>query len=277
MRGTVYRACWCRNPETGKPFHGRCPKLAKKGHGKWYARYDADGGDGKRRQPVLGPFATKKQAEEELAAALARIGGGGSAPDRSLRTGSYLDAYLAGKRRLKPRTQATEEEAFRLYWKPALAKMRLADVRDHHVSDVVAAMELINRTPPEEPSGAVSEMLRRMNAARADDERRVLPEGEARHKKSRKPLSPARIKRMYAPFRAAMNAAVATKKIAVSPCDGVELPRADKVRPLAWTPGREKAFREALDKGMRAAAAKRTLTTVQKQALWAAKDLRPVL
>ena len=56
-------------------------------------------------------------------------------------------------------------------------------------------------------------MLRRMVAARADDERRLLPEGETRHKKSRKPLSPARIERMFAPFRAAMNAAV-PKKIA---------------------------------------------------------------
>ena len=76
MRGTVYRSCWCRDPETGRPPHRRCPKLARKSHGKWYARYDADGGDGKRRQPVLGPYSTKKEAEEELAAAVARIGGG---------------------------------------------------------------------------------------------------------------------------------------------------------------------------------------------------------
>ena len=39
---------------------------------------------------------------------------------------------------------------------------------------------------------------------------------------------------MFAVFRAAMNAAV-PGKIMVSPCDGVELPRAPKVKPLAWT------------------------------------------
>ena len=50
------------------------------------------------RQPVLGPFGTRREAEEELASALARIGGGGTAPDRSLRVGDYLDSYLEGKR-----------------------------------------------------------------------------------------------------------------------------------------------------------------------------------
>ena len=57
-----------------------------------------------------------------------------------------------------------------------------------------------------------SEILRRMLAARADDDRRVLPEGEERRKKYLRPLSPSRIGRMFAPFRAAMNAAVKTGK-----------------------------------------------------------------
>ena len=71
-----------------------------------------------------------------------------------------------------------------------------------------------------------------------------------------------------------MNAAV-PGKIMVSPCGGVELPRAPKVRPLAWTAQREAAFWAALDKRMRDASAERDLTTVQKQELWAAPDLRP--
>src|SRR6266576_1283969 len=40
MRGTVYRQCWCRGPD-GKKLHGRCPQLGKRGHGKWYYRYEA--------------------------------------------------------------------------------------------------------------------------------------------------------------------------------------------------------------------------------------------
>ena len=93
-------------------------------------------------------------------------------------------------------------------------------------------MMKINRPLPD--GETPSEMLRRMLDARADDERRSLAPGEKRRKKSTKPLSAARIARAFAVLRAAMNAAV-PGKIMVSPCDGVELPRAPKVRPLAWT------------------------------------------
>ena len=120
MKGTVYRQCWCRDQETGRKLHTRCPDLKKKGHGAWYYRYDAPVAEGeKRRQPVAGPFPTRKEAEEHLAAALARVGGGGAAADRTLKVGPYLDDYLASKINLKARSRATDAEAFRLYWKPA--------------------------------------------------------------------------------------------------------------------------------------------------------------
>ena len=202
MKGTVYRQCWCRDPETGKKLHSRCPDLKKKGHGAWYYRYDAPRAEGeRRRQPVAGPFPTRKAAEEDLAAAITRIGGGGMAADRTLKVARYLDDYLASKVNLKARSRATDEEAFRLYWKPALGHMRVTDVRKRHVEEVIREMLKINRPGGERPS----EMMRRMMLARADDERRDLPDGGERHKKSAKPLSPARVARMFAPFRAAMN------------------------------------------------------------------------
>jgi integrase len=279
MRGSKpYLKCSCRDPVTRRTLGRKCPKLRDKGHARgWFFRYDAPRAEGeKRRQPEVGPFPTQKEAQEELTTVLARISGGGQAPDRSLRVGEYLDSHLDGKRNLKQRSRATDEEAFRLYWKPALGHMRLVDVRDSHVSDVVTAMEMINRPGPEKTRPEVAEMLRRMIAARADDERRVLPEGEVRHKKSTKPLSPARITRMFAPYRAAMNAAV-PRKIMISPCDGVELPRADPMKPLAWTPPREARFRAALEKRGRVAGALegRVLTKAEWQAIWADPDLRP--
>jgi integrase len=274
VRGSVYRTCFCRNPETGNRYTKKspCPKLKSPKHGKWYARYDS--ATEARRQPVIGPFDKKADAEEELAAAIAREGGGGAARDRQLRVAAYLDAYLAGKRKLKPRSRASDAEAYALYWKPALGAMRLVDLRDAHVSAVITAMEQVNRALPkgEEPS----EMLRRMLAARADDDRRELPEGEARRKKSTRPLSPGRIERMYAPFRAAMNAAVKTKKLDFSPCTGVELPGSGHEKPLAWTPAREERFRRELARRERAAAGEGTLPAAKRQTLWSARDLRPV-
>ncbi len=275
MRGSVYKQCWCRDPETGRKLHGRCPDLKKRGHGSWYYRYEAPKAQGeKRRQPVGGPFETKKEAEDDLSAALARVGGGGSAPDRALRVDAYLKAYQASKVNLKERSRETDGDAFRLYWIPALGHMRLVDVRKRHVEEVLREMLKINRPLPdgEKPS----EMLRRMLLVRADDARRKLPEGEARHKKSTKPLSPARLARMFAPFRAAMTAA-RPAMFSVSPCEGVELPRSAKVRPLAWTGPREAAFREGLARQERDAesAKGKRLTTVERQAVWAAPGLRP--
>ena len=59
MRGTVYRQCWCRDEPTGRKLHGNCPQLGKRGHGKWYYRYEAPQAPGEqRRQPVGGPFGT---------------------------------------------------------------------------------------------------------------------------------------------------------------------------------------------------------------------------
>lgn len=275
MRGSVYARCFCRDPETRKPLGRKCPKLRSKGHtAGWFFRYDAPRDpDGKRRRPEVGPFATQKAAEEELAATLARLGGGAQVPDRSLLTGAYLDAYIKGKLNLKPSTLATNREIINLYWKPALGHLRLVDVRDHHVAEAIREMMKINR--PLAVGEKPSEMLRRMLDARAEDERRQLPPGEKRRKKSTKPLSPARIARAFAVLRAAMNAAVPAK-IMVSPCRGVELPRAVKVRPLAWTAQREAAFRAALDKRMQHASAEHDLTTVQKkQEMWATPDLRP--
>jgi len=280
VKGSVYRRCWCRNPETKRPYTLKdpCPKLKSRTHGKWYARYSSAAG--KRRQPVLGPFDMKGEAEEALVDALAREGGGGGTLDRSLRVCDYLDEYMRGKRNLKASTRETDEEAFRLYWKPAIGpRMRLAELRDRHVSQVIDEMLRVNR--PLAKGEKPSEMLRRMTEARADDERRNLAEGEERHKKSPKPLSPARIERMFAPFRAAMNAAVKTGKIVRSPCDGVELPRVPKRKPLAWTPAREERFHAELARRTREAEAAaeeqgRTLTTVDLQRLWASPSLRPV-
>ena len=232
MKGTVYRECWCRDPVTKKKLHGKCPDIGKRGHASWYYRYEAPRAPGeKRRQPVGGPFPTKALAEEALAAEIAKAGGGGTGADRTLRVAQYLDAYLASKVNLKARSRETDEEALRLYWKPALGHMRVVDVRKRHVEEAIREMMKVNRP---HGGGKPSEMMRRMMLARADDERRDLPDGGERHKKSAKPLSPARVARMFAPFRAAMNSA-RPAMFAVSPCERVELPRFDKPRPIAWT------------------------------------------
>jgi len=272
VRGSVFLRCACRDAVTGRFLHGRCPKLGKvKGHGAWFYRYSAPGPGGKRRQPQVGPFATKRDAEEDLTATLARLGSGGNVPDRSLTVRQYLSVYVAGKIDLKPRTQATSQEAIELYWIPALGHLRLVDLRDHHVAGAIHAMMQINMPQQE---GEASEMLRRLLAVRAESVRKNLAPGERRGRKSTKPLSPARIRRLFAVLHAAMGAAV-PGKLAVNPCDGVILPRVRRTRPLAWTAEREAAFWSALEKRVREASAGGKVTVAKRQRLWAGGGLRP--
>jgi integrase len=280
MKGSVYRRCGCRDPETRRPLGQKCLNLRKRGHGSWYFRYDAPPFAGQpRRRPEFGPFETKKRAEEELTAELARVGGGAPVTDRSILVRDYLDTWLSGKKlRLKPNTYASYVEACELYFKPGVGHLRLVELRDRHLQDLVTAMTQINQPLPENEKP--SEMLRRLIAVRADDTRKMLSGGETRRKKSIKPLSPARIEREFAVIRAALNDAIPSKLL-INPFDGVVLPRVDKTKPLVWTPAREARFRDEL--GRRLALAEtaadgedRVLTTVKRQALWAARDLRPV-
>ena len=109
----------------------------------------------------------------------------------------------------------------------------MSDLRDHHINDLVEALGQINRPLPDREKP--SQLLQRLLAVRADDVRRDLAPGESRHKKSTKPLSPARIKRIMAVLDSALNAAVKAKKLDMNPRTLVELPRVARVEPLVWT------------------------------------------
>jgi hypothetical protein len=269
-----YQRCSCRDPGTGRQLGRRCPKLGAKGHGLgWFYRYEAPPRPGGgRRQPEVEPFATRKAAEEDQVATLARLAGGGQVQDRSLKTGKFLRDHADAKIDLKTSSQAAIREAMLLYWIPAIGHHRLVDLRDHHISEAIREMLKINR--PDAQGEKPSETLQRLIAARADDVRRDLAPGEKRHKKSSKPLSASRIQRIYAVLHAALQTAV-PKKIPDNPSDGVILPRPVKVRPLPWTADRETAFRKALARSTAAATGARDLTTVERQRLWADPRLRP--
>ncbi len=262
MRGSVFKRCGCRDPETRRFLgNGKCPLLKRSNHGAWWFRYDAPPGpDGKRRQPIVGPFDTEDAAQQGLVTELARVGGGGLVQDRSILVGGYLDNWLEAKKlELKPRTYDSYAEAVLLYFKPALGHLRLVDLRDHHIQQLVREMLKINRPAPE-LAERPSEMFRRLIEARADDERRDLPPGEKRHKKSTRPLSPARIRRVMAVLSVALNDAV-PRKISFNPLDSVKLPRIKQMpRPRLWTVAREAKWRASYEKRLAEAKEERQRT-----------------
>ena len=235
-----YRECSCRSP-SGNRLRSRCPQLGQKGHGAWYARYEAPRGpDGKRRQPRLGPFATKREATDALAEAVGNLRQGIHMEDRRTTFGQYLIRRLTwweSERELKPSTLASYREAIGLYFIPGLGHIRLMDLRDHHFRDLYAAMRLINRPGQEQ---ARSDMLRRLIEARVK-----VPHLPGRVASTR-PLSEARIKRIHAVALSALSDAV-PQTLPFNPATSVKIGGkrgARKVRPLSWTGPRVQRWAE---------------------------------
>jgi integrase len=230
VRGSVFKRCGCRHPETDRQLGARCPNLGKKNHGSWWARFDAPPGpDGKRHQPKIGPYRTKDEAQAALTKELDKIGSGPYInADRTLTFGDYLDQWLAGKVALKKSTYRSYVECVRLYFKPGLGHVRLVDLRDHHFEELYSAMRKIGRIGADERS---SHLLRRLLQARSD-----MPT-------ARRPLRPARIRRIHAVAMSALNTAVAKKKISANPAEHIELASGRAPRALAWTDARVAAWR----------------------------------
>jgi len=109
--------------------------------------------------------------------------------------GTFLAGWLDDQRPgLKPKTWESYAEAVRLYYRPGVGHIKLADLRDHHIRALHAAMRKIN-TP--EAAGDQGDILRRLLAARA-----TVP-----HLPSKlwgvKPLAEAGIRRRHAVLSAA--------------------------------------------------------------------------
>ncbi len=239
-----YRECWCRGADTGRPLGRACPRLGQKGHGAWYAQYEAPrGADGRRRRPRLGPYPTKKAATEALAEALGRVRQGAHVEDRRTTFGEYLTRRLRwweSEDALAPSTLASYREAIELYFRPGLGHVRLVDLRDSHFRDLHAAMRLINRSDHAAPDPGLAELLRRLTEARA-----TAPHLPGRLASTR-PLTDARIRRVHAVALSALSGLV-PHTLPYNPAAGAKIggKRGQrKQRPLLWTEPRVQRWRE---------------------------------
>lgn len=231
-----YRACSCRDSETRKLLGKKCPDLPKKGHGGWFARYEAPrAADGKRRQPRIGPYDTERECKAELARVLGQAGNANVVDDRKTTLAQYLERRYAWRVSeaetgdgLKKSTLDAEREAIDLYLTPGLGHIKMVDLGDSHIRELYAAMRLLNRPAEKEQH---TELLRRLQQARA------LRDGKRIHTR---PISESRIKRVHAVLTGALNDAVKTSKIlTANPADGVWRSKGGKrkgrTKPLLWT------------------------------------------
>ena len=201
----------------------------------WYARYEAPRGpDGKRRQPRIGPYRTKRECREALVSALGKVQDGKHIDDRRTKYGDHLDRRLRwweSEGDIMPSTLASYREAAELYLRPALGHLKLTDLRDHHFRDLAAAMRLINRPEADEDR---SDLLRRLLAARA------VRDGQ---RYSSRPLSDGRIKRVMAVASSSLSDLV-PHTLPANPAAAVKLGKGRKTKPLLWTAARVERWRE---------------------------------
>jgi integrase len=196
-RGSVYSWCGCRDLATGGRLGSRCPQRGKPGHGSWYLSLELPAGlDGPRRRIRRGGFPTRKAA----AKALARMRMPAD-PESVLTTGEWLERWL--EQRTGPRESTIRGYAahVRLYLKPCLGQILLADLTAQHVQAMFTAIA-------------------------------------RQHEAEGHPVTAATLARIRATLRAALNAAIRAGLITANAASRAELPSSRRPRPMVWTAGR---------------------------------------
>ncbi|MFI7101923.1 tyrosine recombinase XerC [Streptomyces sp. NPDC050161] len=181
MKGSTFRRCACRNPETGKQYGQSCPKLSNKRHGLWNIRQELPPHeDGTRRTFRRSGYPSKTEAQADLdkvRALLAipgdddpegrtRIGDllesvaakkeaipeyeetqrrfrSGQALNVRMTVGAWLDEWLAGKRR-RDTTVSGYESRIRVHLKPRIGHVALDRLRVGHLVEMFDAIEDAN-------------------------------------------------------------------------------------------------------------------------------------
>ena len=196
-RGSVYSWCGCRDPVSGGRLGSRCPQRGRPGHGSWYLSLELPAGlDGHRRRIRRGGYPTRKAAKK----ALARLRMPED-PEAVLTTGEWLDRWLA--QRTGPRESTIRGYAahVRLYLRPCLGRILLADVSAQHVEAMFTAIA-------------------------------------RQHEAEGRPVTAATLARVRATLRAALNAAIRAGLITANAASRAELPSPRRPRPVVWTAAR---------------------------------------
>jgi len=206
----------------------KCPKgLDGKGwvdhkcRGRWWWVLDLgpDPMTGKRRQPSKSGFATKRDAEADLAAARDRLGVTGGRSE-ALTTGDWLDKWLTSLHAKSPTTYARYEGIVRLHLKPHLGHVRLVELAPEHIDELLATVG----APDYVASGL-----------------------DARHRKRATQQSSASVVRIFACLRRALTVAAKRRLIVWNPALAVEPPVEINAEGVAWTPEQAAFFLDGLD------------------------------
>lgn len=171
-----------------------------RGSWQWVLEYGRDS-HGRRLQTSKAGFPTKAAAQSALQETVRTLMVDVNVTDVTV--GEYLDAWLAGKHALKPKTLALYTDVTNNYLVPQIGGIRLLQLRAQHLDRMYAAIS---------------------------------------HGRRGRPLSPSTIRRIHAVLRSALNTAVKRRLLPYSPAEHIELAPENPKRPRPWTPDQCRAF-----------------------------------
>ena len=206
--GPVYRRCGCIDPDKGRMYRaGRCPRLARRGHGSWYFSIDLPATSaGGRRRVRRGGYASRRAATEALGRL--RVPDSAAVAGRVVTVSGWLEYWLATQVSQRASTLRGYRSHVRVYLTPYLGRIPLADVTVGQVQAMFTALG------------------------------RELGSGDG-------PGTAASLVRIRATLRTALNAALRLGLIATNPACRVELPPAPRPKAVVWTAARIEEWRRS--------------------------------
>jgi integrase len=267
--GTTYKACGCRNPQTGTLLRKKCPKLRRADgrwsstHGSWYYQLELPPtSDGKRRSPLRrGGFPDQDAAQRQIDAATALLAIAGDDPVLKERIADLMVATVAKTKKLptpeevRRRVRVGQDldgtitvEQYLEGWlagrkglRPGTRRSYESHIRLYLIPHLGAIrLDRLRVADVDSMFEAIDELNEVIDQARrsADPKLRALVKG-------RRQVGAATKQRIRATLRSALSKALREGRVEVNVAALVELPSGKPPKPLVWTDERITAWRRA--------------------------------
>lgn len=126
-RDIVFKRCGCTDEKTGRQLAGRCPQLARPGHGSWYYAVQVTTVGGRKARYRRGGFATRDTAAAARHAIL--DGPADEAAAGAWTVARWLRYWLTqAEPHLRPSTAHGYRDHIGRYLIPSIGRITLADL-----------------------------------------------------------------------------------------------------------------------------------------------------
>ena len=214
MKGSTFKRCSCRDPDTGRLYGSRCPDLRKSRHGSWHYQLRASPMAAQIRR---GGYPTQAAAAAALEEHRDELLHPPESRPSSMSTGEWLRHWLAEKERAGAasaagrKIAATTARGYRVhiesYLIPVIGEVPLTRLTPQDVSAVFASLTDGSTAPV-------------------------------------RPLRPASVRRVYATLRSALNVAVKQQHLERNPALLIHLDSGARPKALVWTSERVALWKE---------------------------------